>query len=129
MYLLDLLIGALTGILSGFGIGGGTLLMLWLCFVSGFPHTAAAGTNLVYFVCSAIPALIGHLKNQLVAKKEVFLAIAFGVPACLLGSFAASRIDGSWLHRGFGVLMLIIGTRELVAKTPKDTDSSNPAQK
>ena len=32
-FTLNALIGFLTGILSGFGIGGGTLLLLWLTMV------------------------------------------------------------------------------------------------
>ena len=40
-------IGAATGILSGFGIGGGSLLILWLTMVQQLPQYTAAGINLL----------------------------------------------------------------------------------
>lgn len=111
-----LLVGALTGILSGFGIGGGTLLVLWLTLIAGFDQPRAGGVNLVYFLCCALPALVSHCKNGLVEKKAVLWCGLFGVPACIGAALLAARMDVSLLRRCFGVLLLYVGWRELFPK-------------
>lgn len=119
----SMLAGFCTGILSGFGIGGGTLLILWLTLVSGFDQFRAGGLNLVYFVCCALPALWGHVKNGLVEKRAVLWAALAGIPSCILASMLASRLDVTLLRRAFGVLLLFLGTKELFSKTKKKEKS------
>lgn len=123
MWAIDLLIGTLTGVLSGFGIGGGTLLILWLTLFGGMNQLQAGGINLAYFMCSGTPALFSHIKNKLVEKQTFFFCTLAGVPACILASIAASAIDVSWLRRGFGVLLLFIGFKELFSKQKKTQKS------
>ena len=125
MWWFSLLIGAVTGVLSGFGIGGGTLLILWLTLVSGMSQPEAGGVNLLYFVCCATPALWGHAKNGLIEKKAVLWCVAAGVPACILGAIAASLLDVTLLRRLFGIFLLIIGFRELFAKGKQENDSDS----
>ena len=43
------MVGLLTGVLSGCGIGGGSLLLLWLTLVQDMPQFTAGGINLLYF--------------------------------------------------------------------------------
>ena len=50
MWVIALLIGTLTGIISGFGIGGGSLLVLYLTAFAGVAQYAAGGINLLYFI-------------------------------------------------------------------------------
>lgn len=44
------LAGAVCGLLSGLGIGGGTLLMVWMTGVAALPQQTAQGINLLYFL-------------------------------------------------------------------------------
>ena len=48
-------VGLLTGVLSGCGIGGGSLLLLWLTLVQDMPQFTAGGINLLYFLASHRP--------------------------------------------------------------------------
>ena len=48
-----LLAGAATGILSGFGAGGGTLLLVYMTAFAGVEQRAARGINLIYFIPAA----------------------------------------------------------------------------
>ena len=41
------LAGAVCGLLSGLGIGGGTLLMVWMTGVAALPQQTAQGINLL----------------------------------------------------------------------------------
>ena len=112
-WLFPLLTGALTGLLSGFGIGGGTLLVLWLTLAEGFSQLRAGGVNLAYFPCCALPALLGRVKNRLVEKKAALWCALFGIPACICAALLAARLDTTLLRRCFGVLLLFVGWQEV----------------
>ena len=57
------LAGLVCGILSGFGIGGGSLLMVWMTAVAALDQKTAQGINLLYFLPTSIGALIFHIKQ------------------------------------------------------------------
>lgn len=128
MWFFSALAGTLTGVLSGFGIGGGTLLLLWLTLVSGMDQFHAGGINLVYFVCCALPALFCHVKNGLVEKQAVLWSVLAGVPACIGASLLASVMDVTLLRRIFGVFLLVIGFRELFSKKEKKEEKKRAAR-
>jgi len=110
------LIGFITGILSGFGVGGGTLLLIWLTAFAGVPQTQAQGINLIYFIPCAALALYSHFKNGLVEKSVLIPAAIAGSLCAPVFAFLATAIDESWLRRAFGVFLLIIGISELFRK-------------
>lgn len=111
-----ILVGLATGVLSGFGIGGGSLLLLYLTMFTGVSQYQAGGVNLLYFIACAPAALVSHIKNGLVEKQAVVWGVLAGVPASVLAALAAAQMDVSWLRRLFGVLLLYIGGRELFTK-------------
>ena len=108
-------VGICTGILSGFGVGGGTLLVLYLTFVAGMPQRQAQGINLVYFICTALPAAIGHVRKGRVDNKPVLWAALAGGASAVLTAFLASEMETRLLRRLFGILLLLAGIRELIA--------------
>jgi uncharacterized membrane protein YfcA len=114
--LLDFVIGLAAGILSGFGIGGGSLLILYLVFVLEMPQFAAAGVNLLYFLFCAPPALVSHLKNRLIDLRTAAVCIVAGIPSSLAAALVAAQVDVNVLRRVFGVFLLFIGLRELFSK-------------
>lgn len=111
-----LAIGLATGILSGFGIGGGSLLMLWLTCIMGIDQRSAAGMNLLYFLACAPPALWSHWKNRLIDKKSCLFCILAGIPLSIIGCLLAAHLELSLIRRGFGLLLIWIGVRELFAR-------------
>lgn len=123
---IEVLIGALTGVLSGFGVGGGTLLLLWMTAAEGMRQAQAGGVNLLYFITCALPAIFGHIKNGLIEGKAALWCTLAGVPACIAASFIAAEMDTDLLKRCFGAFILVIGVKELLYK-PKD--SEKPAQR
>ena len=48
-----LIVGTLLGFLTGLGVGGGSLLILWLTLVLEMSQTDARGINLLFFLPSA----------------------------------------------------------------------------
>lgn len=110
------LAGAAAGVLSGFGIGGGTLLVLWLTLAQGMDQLQAGGINLLYFGCCALPALWGHAKNRLIERQAAVWCVCLGIPACIGAAVLASVLEVALLRRCFGVLLLFVGFRELFPK-------------
>ena len=122
-WLIPLLAGAATGILSGFGIGGGSLLLIYMTSFAGVPQNLAQGINLLYFLPTAGAALPAHFKNGYVEKAALAPAILAGLAGTALAAWAATSMDTDLLRRCFGALLLVIGLRELFRETPADERS------
>ncbi len=115
-WLLAALAGALTGILSGFGIGGGTLLLIYLTAFAGMEQTMAQGINLLYFLPAAATALPSHIKNGYIDRHIAIPAILAGLICTALAAWAATSLDVTLLRKCFGVFLLYIGVTELLRK-------------
>ena len=115
-WLLPLLAGAAAGILSGFGIGGGTLLLIWLTAFAGVPQNLAQGVNLLYFLPTAATALPAHIKNGYIDGKTVWPAALAGLAGTALAAWLATGLEVDLLRRCFGGFLLVIGLREMFAK-------------
>lgn len=113
---MELIAAAVCGFLSGLGIGGGSLLMVWLTAVAGVSQTAARGINLLYFLPTAGAALIFHGKNRFVDWRSACWAILGGVVLAAIGAWAGSQIDTGLLRKLFGVFLLFVGFSELRTK-------------
>ena len=107
------IIGTLTGILSGMGIGGGTLLVLYLTAVTDMAASAAAGINLFYFLACAPASLWFHIRNRLVSVSVALPATVGGVVTAFVTALLVPADSPPWLRRGFGILLLFVGIREL----------------
>ena len=110
-------VGALTGVLSGCGVGGGPLLLLWLTLAAGLDQFHAGAVNLLYFVACAVPAVWTHLRRGLPEKRAVGWCVLAGLPACGAGALLASVLDVALLRRFFGVFLLFIALRELFSRS------------
>ena len=115
-WLIAALAGAAAGVLSGFGVGGGSLLLIYMTSFAGVPQTLAQGVNLLYFLPAAATALPAHLKNGYVEKKALIPAIAAGLVCSALTAWAATALDVDILRRCFGGFLILIGLRELFRK-------------
>lgn len=118
-FIFPALAGLLTGVLSAWGIGGGSLLIIYMTVFAGVAQQSAQGVNLIYFIPTSLTALYSHLKNKLVEKKAAVPAIIAGTVTTLCTSFAASYIDTNVMKKIFGVYIIIVGVSELLRKTKK----------
>ena len=108
-----LIVGTLLGFLTGLGVGGGSLLILWLTLVLEMSQTAARGINLLFFLPSAAISCYLRWKQGAVTLKKVLPAIFAGCAAAALFSLISTRIDLEILKKLFGILLLATGIREL----------------
>ncbi len=113
-WLIPVLAGVVTGVLSGFGIGGGTLLLIYMTAFAGLPQTLAQGINLLYFLPTAATALPAHIKNGYIQWKTALPAILGGLGATALTAWIATTIEVELLHKCFGAFLIYIGMSELL---------------
>ena len=112
-WLLPLLAGFGTGILSAWGVGGGTLLLLIMTLFLGVDHTAAQGINLLYFLPTAGVSLFFHRKNGLLDKAAIRQAVPAGLVSAAAAVWLATTVDVEILRKPFGVFLLFTGVMTL----------------
>ena len=113
------LAGILLGFLSGLGIGGGSLLMLWLTLVLGMDHASARGINLLFFVPSALIACLFRWKQGALQWKQILPAIIAGCAAAAVFSWLSMYLDTPVIKKLFGILLIATGLRELFYRPRK----------
>lgn len=111
-----LAVGTVLGFLAGLGIGGGSLLILWLTIVQDMPQPEARSINLLFFLPSALVACLFRWKQGNVDFKKLWPAIVSGCIAAGLFSFIGTVMDLKLLKKLFGALLIITGLRELFYK-------------
>lgn len=114
-----LLLGTVLGFLSGIGIGGGSLLILWLTIVLEVPQPIARGINLLFFIPSALVACLFRWKQGNLDWMRTLPAMIAGCISALLFSWISIVVDTMLLQKLFGGLLLLTGLRELLYKTKK----------
>ena len=114
-----ILAGILLGFLAGIGIGGGSLLMLWLTIILSTPYPTARAINLLFFLAAAGGVSILRLKNGKVRLKNVLPAILCGCIAAGLTAWLGKNLELNWIRKVFGILLLVTGLRELFYRPRK----------
>lgn len=111
--MLKALVGAALGFLSGLGVGGGSLLLLWLTLVAGLPQNEARVMNLMFFLPCALVATLFRWRTAKMDKRLLLPAIGAGLAGALLGNIIGPGLNQEILRKAFGVMFLLCGIREL----------------
>ena len=117
--LLKLLVGTVLGFLSGLGIGGGSLLILWLTLILGMAPEIARVINLLFFLPSAVIACLFRWRQGVLKLRQVVPAMIAGTATAAVFSFWGRSLDVTLLKKGFGLLLLATGLRELLYRPKK----------
>lgn len=118
-------IGFCSGIISGMGIGGGTVLIPALLFVTALDQQQAQGVNLLYFIPTAITALITHQKKGNLDWKTAKPLALMGLAGAAAGAFLAVSLESGLLRKGFGGFLFLMGLSELCKKKEKKGEKPN----
>jgi len=112
-WLMPLGMGLVMGVLSGFGVGGGTLLLVYLTTFAGLDQHTAQGINLLYYLPAALMALPAHVKNGYVEKEVLWPAVIAGLVCACGGAWVATGLEVDRLRTLFGGFLVVIGLWEL----------------
>lgn len=108
-----MVMGCVLGLLAGLGIGGGTLLILWLTLVLNMDPDTARAINLMFFIVAAGSVSLVRIKQKSIPWKMITPAIISGCIGAFILSNISKYIDTGLLKKLFGALLLITGLREL----------------
>ena len=108
-----LIVGTVLGFLAGLGVGGGSLLVLWLTQVVGMDSIQSRAINLLFFLpCAAVSCYFQRKQGSL-PRKKLLPAIAAGCACAGVFSWLGTSIEVSLLKKLFAWLLLITGIREI----------------
>lgn len=116
---LRLLVGTVLGFLTGLGIGGGSLLILWLTMAMEMEQSVARGINLLFFLPSAVIACLFHWKRGTLPLSRILPALLSGAIAAAVFTWIGTNMDVEILKKLFGVLLIATGLREITYKSVK----------
>lgn len=118
-FLIPLLIATLLGFLAGMGVGGGSLLLLWLTQVAQLEQTQARIINLLFFLPAALISTIFRRKQQKIAVKPATSAVIAGCAAAVLFTMVSKLIDVALMKKLLGGLLILTGIREIFYRPRK----------
>ena len=102
-----------TGVLSAWGVGGGTLLLVVMTLLLGVGHREAQAVNLLFFLPTAAASLFFHREKGFLDKESFKQAAIPGVAASLAGAAVSMAVDVTLLRKPFGVFLLYSGASML----------------
>ena len=112
-FLYSTIIGTVLGVLAGLGVGGGSLLMLWLTVVIGMEYPQARIINLLFFIPCALISTLFRWKQGTLQIKTIIPAILTGSVCAVLAVAISQYLDLVLLKKLFGALLVITGIREI----------------
>lgn len=109
----EIIIGIVSGIVSGTGMGGGTILIFLLTFMCGIEQHIAQATNLIFFIPTSIVAIIVNIKNKNIKFKIATIISIFGILGAIVGANISIHTDVNRLRKFFGIFLAVIAIHEI----------------
>ena len=114
--IVEILAGVISGILGGMGLGGGGTLILYLTIFLGVEQLRASGINLIFFIPSALVALLIYIRRGAIKIKPLLPFIFGGVLGAILGIYLSSFLGSQFVGKLFGGALTVMGVREVFYK-------------
>lgn len=111
--MLEIVIGILSGIISAMGMGGGTILILLLVYTMQIEQHIAQASNLIFFIPTAIIAIIINREQNLLDLKTGLIVGGTGIVGAVIGSIISKNINDNILRKIFGIFLAIIVIYEI----------------
>lgn len=103
--------GAVSGFLNGlFGVGGGFLIVPTLVFAASLPIRKAMATSLLVIGSVSAFSVLTHLYGgQELSISIIVFFLGGGIVGMTVGTAMAKKFESSSLHKGFAVMMIVVG--------------------
>ena len=111
--MIEVFTGIISGIVSGLGMGGGTILILIFTIFLNIEQHIAQATNLIFFIPTAIIAIYINKKQKLLDMKTGMIIGISGIFGAVIGSIISNKLDSQNLTRYFGIFLVIITIHEI----------------
>ena len=94
-------------------MGGGTVLILFLSLFLNIEQHIAQSTNVIFFIPTAIAAIIVSLKNKNINLKKALPICFWGILGSFLGAFISRMMEVNMLKNSFGVFLILIAVYQI----------------
>lgn len=111
--MLEILFGILAGVVTGLGMGGGTVLILLLSLFMGLEQHMAQATNLIFFIPTAIAAIIINKKQKNINLKLGIEISIYGIIGAIMGAIISENLEAQALRKYFAVFIFMIAIHEI----------------
>lgn len=109
----EIIIGIIAGVVGGMGMGGGTVLILLLSLFSNIEQHVAQATNVIFFVPTAISAILIFIKNKNIKFKIGIPICLWGLLGAYLGAIISSNMEVGALRKCFGIFLILIAIYQI----------------
>ena len=109
----EIITGLISGVISGTGMGGGTILILVLSLFLGVEQHVAQATNLIFFIPTSIVAIIVSIKENIIEWKTGIIIAFSGIVGAIIGASISLKMEVSILKKYFGVFLSAIAIYEI----------------
>lgn len=106
--MIEILTGIIAGIIGGLGMGGGTVLILFLSLFLGIEQHIAQATNVIFFVPTAIAAIVINLKNKNINLKLAIPICIWGIIGAFIGGTISTKMNVNMLRKAFAIFLILI---------------------
>lgn len=108
------LIGGISSIISGLGIGGGATFILLTMTFNLLDITQARMYNLLMFISVGMVVFFRNFTKEKIINKEYIKTLLWIILGCAIGLFLNKFIEENLLKKIFYIFMLIIGIYEII---------------
>lgn len=108
-----IIIGIISGIITGLGLGGGAILIIGLTLFLGIEQHIAQSVNLLFFIPTAITSIILNSKKKIIKWKIAIPVIIASMISAGIGASIATKIDVNILRKTFGIFLAVITIYEI----------------
>lgn len=108
--------GLLSGIIGSMGLGGGTVLLIYLAAFMGVEQLRAQGINLIFFLPVGLLSVIIYSLKRQIKWKSVLIFAASGLVGAALGTFLSGFVGSHYTRLAFGILLILLGVNAVFTK-------------
>ena len=108
-----IIVGIVSGIVSALGMGGGTILIVALSIFLGIEQHRAQATNIIFFIPTAITAIILNIKNKNIRWDFAKIICFYGIIGAMIGATISINLDTNILKKLYGIFLGIIAIYEI----------------
>lgn len=113
-YVISVIAGFLSGILGSMGLGGGSVLIIYLVLFTNTEQLEAQGINLIFFgFCALLSVIVYSIKKQ-VKFKVIYPVIIGGIAGSLIANSVFKSINPDIIGKIFGCFLIVVGILQLI---------------
>ena len=109
-----ILIGIISGIVTGMGMGGGSILILFLTLFMGVNQHTAQAANLIFFIPTSISAIYVYFKNKNVDTRVGVKLLYSVILGAIFGAYLTKFLESQSLKKYFGMFILLVGIIDII---------------